>query len=284
VTSGIVSAKGRVIGAGPYDDFIQTDASINPGNSGGPLFNMQGDVVGINTAIIPNGQGIGFAIPVNMAKSLIPQLVSTGKVTRGYLGVGIQDLTPELAKALDLQDQKGALVAEVTPGSPADKAGLKPGDVIVTFKGNAINEVHDLPALVAQTPVGEKVTIVVLRDGKTRQLPLTVGELAADASEAEQTAQPTQGKWGLHLQDITPELARQQDLESDQGVLVVEVQPDSPAAEAGIRQGDLLLEVNRQAVKSVREVREILAKAKDQNTLLVLVKRGKGSLFIAMAK
>jgi serine protease Do len=284
VTSGIVSAKGRVIGAGPYDDFIQTDASINPGNSGGPLFNMQGEVVGINTAIIPNGQGIGFAIPVNLAKSLIPQLVSAGKVTRGYLGVGIQELTPELAKALGLQDQKGALVAEVTPGSPAEKAGLKRGDVIVTFKGKAINEVHDLPALVAETPVGEKVTVVVLRDGKTRQLPLTVGELAADASEAEKTAKPAQGKWGLHLQDLTPELAQQQDLESDQGVLVAEVQPDSPAAEAGIRQGDLLMEVNRQAVKSVREVQEILAKAKDQNTLLVLVKRGKGSLFIAMAK
>jgi serine protease Do len=284
VTSGIVSAKGRVIGAGPYDDFIQTDASINPGNSGGPLFNLHGEVVGINTAIIPTGQGIGFAIPVSLAKSLIPQLVSTGKVTRGYLGVSIQELTPALAKALALQDHKGALVAEVVPGSPAEKAGLNRGDVIVAFKDKAVDTAHDLPAMVAQTPVGEPVTLGVWRDGKTRHLPLTVGELAADGPEEAQTAQPAQGTWGMHLQDLSPALARQQGLESDQGVLVVAVQPGSPAAEAGIRPGDLLLEVNRQTVQSVREVQEILAKATNQESLLALVQRGQGSLFIAMAK
>ena len=154
VTSGIVSAKGRVIGAGPYDDFIQTDASINPGNSGGPLFNMKGEVIGINTAIIPEGQGIGFAIPVNTAKPLIPQLEANGEVTRGYLGVNIQSITPDLSKALKMEQSKGALVAEVVPGGPADKAGIKAGDVIVSFDGKPVRDSHDLPAMVAATTIG----------------------------------------------------------------------------------------------------------------------------------
>ena len=162
VTSGIVSAKGRVIGAGPYDDFIQTDASINPGNSGGPLFNMKGEVVGINTAIISGGQGIGFAIPVNTAKPLIPQLVEKGKVTRGYLGVNIQTITPELAAAMKLGETKGVLVADVIPGGPAEKAGIKRGDVIVAFEGKRVQDSHELPALVAATPVGKEVTVTVV--------------------------------------------------------------------------------------------------------------------------
>src|SRR5919197_206208 len=156
VTAGIVSAKGRIIGAGPYDDFIQTDAPINPGNSGGPLFNMQGEMVGINTAIVSSGQGIGFAIPINIAKPLIPQLEKTGKVTRGYLGVSIQSIAPDLAKALKLEDRQGALVAEVVPGGPAARAGIQQGDVIVAFNGKAVKDAHDLPAMAAETPVGQK--------------------------------------------------------------------------------------------------------------------------------
>src|SRR5215475_9652671 len=165
VTAGIVSAKGRVIGAGSYDDFIQTDAPINPGNSGGPLFNMNGEVVGINTAIVASGQGIGFAIPIDLARPLIPQLVSTGEVTRGYLGVNIQSMTPDLAKALKLEERQGALVAEVVPGGPAAKAGIRQGDVIVGFTGESIKSSHDLPATVAKTPIGEEVTVTLHRDG-----------------------------------------------------------------------------------------------------------------------
>ena len=284
VTSGIVSAKGRVIGAGPYDDFIQTDASINPGNSGGPLFNMHGEIVGINTAIIPNGQGIGFAIPINTAKPLIPQLVSKGVVTRGYLGVSIQSITPDLAKAMKLQDRKGALVSEVVSGSPADKAGVQSGDVIVTFNQKPVDSAHDLPAMVAATPVGQEVAVVVLRAGRKQQLPITVGKLPADDTEVEASSQDTSGKWGLQLQTLTPEVARQHDLATEQGVLVVGVQPDSPADAAGLRSGDILVEVNHHPVASVQDVKAALARAKDNDALLVRVKRGQASLFVAMAK
>jgi serine protease Do len=284
VTSGIVSAKGRVIGAGPYDDFIQTDASINPGNSGGPLFNMQGEIIGINTAIIPNGQGIGFAIPINTAKPLIPQLVRTGMVTRGYLGVSIQSVTPDLAKAMQLEDRKGALVSEVVPGSPADKAGVQNGDVIVAFNQKTVASAHDLPTMVAATPVGQEVDVVVLRHGSKKQLPLTVGKLPSDDTEMAASSQDTHGKWGLQLQSLTPEIARQHDLATEQGVLVVGVQPDSPADEAGLRSGDVLVEVNRHPVTSVQDVKEALAQAKDNDALLLRVKRGQASLFVAMAK
>jgi serine protease Do len=177
VTAGIVSAKGRVIGAGPYDDFIQTDASINPGNSGGPLINTQGDIVGINTAIVPYGQGIGFAIPINTAKPLIPQLVTKGAVTRGYLGVHLQTLTPELAKALKMQDRKGALVSNVMAGSPAETAGMQRRDVIVAFNNQQVESARDLAALVATAPVGKSVTVTVLRDGSLQSLSVTVGTM-----------------------------------------------------------------------------------------------------------
>jgi serine protease Do len=282
VTSGIVSAKGRVIGAGPYDDFIQTDASINPGNSGGPLFNMGGEVVGINTAIIPQGQGIGFAIPVNTAKPLIPQLVNDGEVTRGYLGVNIQSITPELAKALGVEDRKGALVADITPGSPAEKGGLKRGDIIVAYEGKDVTDHHVLPAMVAATPVDEKVTVTVLRDGKQRKLSVTVGKLPSDSARLEKTAQPTKGRWGLQLHDLSPQIADQFRLQADQGVVVVGVEPGSPAHEAGIRQGDVIVEVNRQPVNSVKEVKENIDKTKDEDHLLLLVQRQNGKMYVPL--
>jgi serine protease Do len=284
VTSGIVSAKGRVIGAGPYDDFIQTDASINPGNSGGPLFNMNGDVVGINTAIIPNGQGIGFAIPVNTAKPLIPQLMSDGTVTRGFLGVNIQTITPELAAALKLQDRNGALVSDVMPDSPAEQAGIQRGDVILTFNDKKIEDTRDLAATVADTPVGEDVKVLVLRDGKQTSLPLTVGKMMPDGdAEKPQSQQAERSKWGFRLQEMTPEMARKYGLSEDQGVRVVAVQPDSPAAQAGLRPGDILLQVNQKPVQSLQDVQDALAQA-DEEALLILVKRHEGSLFIALAK
>ena len=282
VTSGIVSAKGRVIGAGPYDDFIQTDASINPGNSGGPLFNMKGEVVGINTAIIPQGQGIGFAIPVNTAKPLIPQLVSDGEVTRGYLGVNIQSITPELAKALGVEDSKGALVADVTPGSPAEKGGLKRGDIITGYDGKDVKDHRGLPAMVAATPVDEKVTVTVMRDGKERKLSVTVGKLPSESAKLNKSAQPTKGRWGLRLHDLTPEIGQQMRLQADQGVVVVGVQPGSPAAEAGIRQGDVIVEVNRQPVNSVSELKETISKSKEKDNLLLLVQRRGGKMYVPL--
>ena len=283
VTSGIVSAKERVIGAGPYDDFIQTDASINPGNSGGPLFNMTGEVVGINTAIIPQGQGIGFAIPVNTAKPLIPQLISKGKVTRGFLGVNIQSITPDLAKGLNLDETKGALVADVVSGTPAEKAGIKRGDVIVAFNGKSVEDSHDLPAMVAVTPIGKKVPMTIIRDGKRREIKVKVGEL--ESSEAEnKPGKPTQGEWGFTLENITPEIAQQLHLKTLQGVVVSDVEPGGPADEAGIHQGDLILEINQKPVKTVGEAMKAITKTDDKAPLLVLVQRDQGSLFIAMAK
>lgn len=283
VTSGIVSAKGRVIGAGPYDDFIQTDASINPGNSGGPLFDLNGNVVGINTAIIPHGQGIGFAIPVNIAKSLLPELMETGSVTRGYLGVGIQNLTPSLAKALNLDTRKGALVSEVRPNSPAEKAGIERGDLIMTFNGEAIDDSRDLAATVAATPVGDDTEVLVLRNGREKTLSLTVGALPTEGVAASENDRSSRGEWGLQLQELTPEMARAQGLDDGQGVRVVAVQPGSPAAEAGLRPGDILLQVNRRAVGSIDDVKAAIA-ANDDDELLLLVKRQQGNLFVALSK
>jgi serine protease Do len=284
VTAGIVSAKGRVIGAGPYDDFIQTDAPINPGNSGGPLFNMKGEMVGINTAIVAAGQGIGFAIPVDMAKPLIPQLVTTGEVTRGYLGVSIQSMTPDLAKALKLEERQGALVSEVVQGGPAAKAGIRQGDVIVGFNGESIKGSHDLPAVVAKTPVGDEATVTLRRDGKTQKVPVTVGKLPSERGTREESSHMGQSEWGLQLQEVTPQMARQRGLTEEPGVMVVGVQPGSPAERGGLQRGDLIREVNRQPVQTVQDVRDAIAKADIQDSLILLVKRGQGSLFVAMAK
>src|SRR5919198_5616272 len=184
VTSGIVSAKGRIIGAGPYDDFIQTDASINPGNSGGPLFNMRGQVVGINTAIVASGQGIGFAIPIDLVKPLIPQLEKTGEVTRGYLGVSIQSITPDLAKALKLEDRQGALVAEVVPGGPAARAGIERGDIIVEFNGRKVEEMNDLPRLVASISPGTDVDVKLVRKSQEKVVRVKVAELKEEQTAA----------------------------------------------------------------------------------------------------
>jgi serine protease Do len=284
VTAGIVSAKGRVIGAGPYDDFIQTDAPINPGNSGGPLFNMKGEMVGINTAIVASGQGIGFAIPIDLAKPLIPQLVTTGEVTRGYLGVSIQSITPNLAQALKLEERQGALVSEVVQGGPAAMAGIRQGDVIVGFNGESVKDSHDLPAIVAKTPVGEAATVTLRRDGKTQKVPVTVGKLPSERVTSEESSHAGQSQWGLQLQDVTPQMARQHGLADESGVMVVGVQPGSPAERAGLQRGDLIREVNRQPVQSMQDMRNAIAKAEHQDSLVLLVKRGQGSLFVAMAK
>jgi serine protease Do len=221
---------------------------------------------------------------VNTAKPLIPQLVSKGEVTRGYLGVNIQSITPELAKALTLQEHQGALVADVMAGTPAEKAGLKRGDVIVAFNGKAVTSSRDLPPMVANTPVGQKVTLTVVRDGKEQELPMIVGKLPAVEVRAEAPSQTRQGQWGLQLQNITPQLAEKHGLKAEHGALVVGVQPGSPAAEAGMHAGDIILEVNRQAVESAEDAREAFARAAGNDSLLLLVQRGEGSLFVPLEK
>lgn len=280
VTAGIVSAKGRVIGAGPYDNFIQTDASINPGNSGGPLINLKGEVVGINTAIFAGGQGIGFAIPINTARDLISQLKDKGKVTRGWLGVMIQKVTPDLAKSFNLADEAGALVGDVTPGSPAEKAGIKPGDIIVEFNGKAIKEMNELPRLVAAVPVGKTVDVKILREGKSQLFKVQIQEL----DEKQIASGPSQGKesMGLSVREFTPELARRYRMDYEPGILVVQVQEGSPAEEAGIQEGDLIKEVNRKSVRDLKGYQSQISGIKKGGNVLFRIKRGGMNLFVSL--
>ncbi len=280
VTVGIVSAKGRVIGSGPYDDFIQTDASINPGNSGGPLFNMNGEVVGINTAIVATGQGIGFAIPINVAKEIIPQLKKKGKVTRGGIGVYVQKLTPDLAKSFRLEQNKGALVADVIPGSAAEAGGIRRGDVIVKFNGKDIDEMNELPRIVASTPVGKEVEVGILRDGKPLTLKLKVGELKDEA--AAPTLEKAKLELGMSVQEITPEIARQLRLSEPGGVVVSQVEPGSAADEAGIQRGDIIREVNGQNIQNIGDYRSAVAKVKKGDLVRLLIKRGERNLYLTM--
>ena len=282
VTSGIVSAKGRSIGAGPYDDFIQTDASINPGNSGGPLFNMAGEVIGINTAIFSQGGGnigIGFAIPVNLVKNLVPELETKGTVTRGWLGVSVQPVTPELARSFGLDKQSGALVGDVVAQGPAEKAGIKRGDVIVSYDGKPIEEPATLPALVASTPVGQTVAIQVMRDGRMQTVDVAIDRLNDRTVALE--PQQEKGQWGLALQNIPPEQRRTMGLKENYGVLVTAVLPGSPAANANINAGDVILQVNNVPVRSVENMKGEIAKAKGDTPLLLLLRRADGSTSFA---
>ncbi|MDA8165561.1 MAG: DegQ family serine endoprotease [Desulfobacteraceae bacterium] len=285
VTAGIVSGKGRVIGGGPYDNFIQTDASINPGNSGGPLFNMDGKMVGVNTAIYSRGGGnigIGFAIPVNMVRGIMQQLKEHGKVVRGWLGVMVQQVTPELAEQFGLDRPIGALVAGVSPNSPGAAAGLKPGDVIIQFGNAQITQMNMLPAQVAQTSPGAKVKITFIRNGKRMQTTATVQELRE--KETAGGHGKAKEELGLAVQDLTPEMARSLGIGQTTGVLVAEVEPGSPAAESGLRPGDLILEVNRRKVDDVAAFRETMGRVASGRTVLFLIKRDANTLFVAMRK
>jgi serine protease Do len=282
VTAGIVSAKGRVIGSGPYDNFIQTDASINPGNSGGPLLNTEGEVIGINTAIFSQSGGnvgIGFAIPVNMAKEIVPQLKDKGHVTRGWLGVGIQKVTPELSKSFGLKDEKGALVSQVAKGGPADKGGIETGDVIVEFNGKKVSDSNDLPRMVASIPVGKTVAVKVLRGGNVVDREVKIGEMEQKEEVADSS---THKPLGMTVQNITPEIAKGLGLKSETGILVASVVPGSPAAKADIRSGDVIQQINKKPVKDVEDFKQKIESAKDQETILLLIQRGENTLFAAL--
>lgn len=285
VTAGIVSAKGRVIGAGPYDDFIQTDASINPGNSGGPLFNTKGEVIGVNTAIVASGQGIGFAIPINMAKALVPQLISSGKVTRAWLGVGIQDITPELAKSFNLSDENGALISNIFPGSPAEKGGIRNGDIIRKFNGKDIKQSHDLPAMVALLPVGQEAEITLLRDGKEMTLKVKLGEMEKGEQAAEESTKTSSDELGLSVRDLTPEEIIDNQLpKTDHGVLILGVNPESEAANVGVQRGDLLLSINNQKVNSTKEFNEASKGVKKGDIVRLFIKREDSTIYLAFKK
>jgi serine protease Do len=252
VTAGIVSAKGRVIGAGPYDDFIQTDASINPGNSGGPLLDMDGRVVGINTAIIASGQGIGFAIPVNMAMDIISQL-----------------------------EKSGVLISQVYEGDPADKGGIRVGDVVIAVDGKEVESSRELSAQIAGLPVGNKTSITLIRDGKEKTVKVTLGKRTDDIGRAG-PGKKSEGHLGLELRDLEPETAKRFGYESDEkGVLVTDVAPGSKAGDAGIRQGDLIIEVNREPVWSIGDFQKRLDKIKKGDTVQLLMKRPRGGFVVA---
>jgi serine protease Do len=286
VTTGIVSATGRVIGSGPYDNFIQTDASINPGNSGGPLINARGEVIGINTAILSQrggSVGIGFAVPSSLAKSVITQLVEHGRVERGWLGVSVQPLTRELAKGFKRNDATGALVASVVAGSPAERAGVKAGDIIVEFAGKKVGKSGDLPSLVAEARVGDDVPVVVVREGKEVRLAARIARL-----EEEETAKVAdvevdgKNKLGLSVQPLTPPMASELGLNVREGLLVRDVAAGSRAGEAGIRAGDVIVEVNRQPVHTAEELKTHIDEQVKGAPMVLRVRRDGGTMYVAI--
>ncbi|MFQ5715202.1 MAG: DegQ family serine endoprotease [Candidatus Scalinduaceae bacterium] len=285
LTVGVVSAKGRSgVGLADYEDFIQTDAAINPGNSGGPLVDLEGKAIGMNTAIFSRSggnMGIGFAIPINMVKSIKDQLVKSGSVTRGYLGIMIQDLTPELKKSFGLKDQKGILISQVTEGSPAEKAGLKQGDVIIEFDGKPTEKIVPFRNHISLISPGTKKEITVLREGKRKNLTIAIGKLTNDKLIA--GGFPSQmGDLGITVQTLTPDLARQFDVKGEKGVIVTQVAPGSIAEMAGIEVGAIIEEVNRKQVRNIEEFKHALARTPEDGTVLLLVKGRNYSRYITL--
>ncbi len=281
VTAGIISAKGRWIGSGPYDDFLQTDASINPGNSGGPLFNARGEVIGINTAIVAGGQGIGFAIPINMAKAVLTQLKETGRVTRGWLGVSVQPVTPELAASFGMEGESGALIAEIIKGSPAENAGLKVGDIILEFDGKTIKDMHDLPRIAAVTPVGKKASVKLLRGGKTIHKTVVVERMADSGAPVKKEA-AAQQRLGIVVSDLTKDLATRLRTNETSGVVIMEVKSGSSADEAGLSQGDIIKQIGTTPIKNSAEYAKVISSLKKGATVPFLVRRGESALFVPL--
>jgi serine protease Do len=290
VTAGIISAKGRSqLGLADYEDFIQTDAAINPGNSGGALADLDGRVIGISTAInSPNGGnvGIGFAIPVNMAKNVMETLISEGKVERGYMGILPQDLDEDLASALKLKNTEGSLVGDVTPGSPAEKAGIKRGDVIIALDGSKVKDSNDLRNMVAQTKPGTHTEVTLIRDGRKTETTVVLAERPSrpEATGSGQVPEEERSveKLGLSVQNLTPDIAAQLGYQDEKGVLVAAVEAGSAAEDSGLERGDLIQEVDRTAVHSVKEFQKEIGKADSGDSVALLVRRGPNTFFIAI--
>ncbi|KAB2836795.1 MAG: DegQ family serine endoprotease [Candidatus Brocadia sp.] len=284
VSIGVISATGRAnVGVAAYEDMIQTDAAINPGNSGGPLVNIKGEIIGINTAIFTRSggyQGIGFAIPINMVKIIMKDLVEKGKVTRGWLGVVIQDIDQALAKSFNVTVTEGVLVSDIQDGSPAKEAGFERGDIVIEYDGKSIRDVNHLRNSVAQTEVNKKVKVKVLRDGKEKELTVKIGEQPADLFAAGPGESPSGKDLGMTVQNLTKEIAKSLGVEEDSGVIVTEVQPGSPAALSEIREGDLIKEVNRKKINNVTEFKKALGEADKEKGVLMLIKRGEFSRYV----
>jgi serine protease Do len=284
VTAGIISAKARQLDQGPFDDFLQTDAAINPGNSGGPLVNMQGEVVGINTAIVAGGSGIGFAIPSNMARKIYTELRDKGRVTRGWLGVSIQPLTPELARSFGSKDTKGVLINEVMPDSPAAKSGLKPGDILLEFEGRPMEGPGDLQRAVGFFSPDRSAKVKIWRDQAEKTVEVKVGQ-APDERQAQQQQRPGSGRarsmLGLEVRPVTPEIARQLNLRTTDGVIVVRVEDGTSAAEAGVQRGDVVKQLNGQNVRTIADFERLTRDMKEGDPLTVLLQRGAMSLYVA---
>ncbi len=283
VTAGIISAKGRIIGSGPFDDFIQTDASINPGNSGGPLLNMDGQVIGINSAIIASGQGIGFAIPSTMAKKIIAQIKDGGKVSRGWLGVTIQDVSEDTAKALDMDKPRGALIANVIPDQPAAKAGIIAGDVIIEVNGTSMADAGELLRTIAGLAPGDSAKLTIWRKGGTKRIKVTLGERdTKQLAQAQQPQQPEQvaGVLGMAVRPVTEQEAQALGMSAPKGLLVTDVEQGSPAQASDIRAGDVITQVNQREVTSSDEFKNILeGEGKAKGVVLLLVLRQGQSAF-----
>lgn len=284
VTAGIVSAKGRSnVGIADYEDFLQTDAAINPGNSGGALVDLDGNLIGINTAILSNdgsNSGVGFAIPVNIVSNVMQQLERNGRVIRGYLGVTIQDLTSEMKKSLDLKDVDGAVISGIEKDSPADNAGMKTYDVITAVDGKPVRNSFELRQAISSLPPGSKTELAIVRDGREKTVDVNVSELKNDAAPAAQPRNRTE-KLGVELQELTPQLARRLGTEVTHGVVVTNVAQGSSAEEAGLQQGDVIFEVDRQKVDSVRDFQELVKNEANSSVLLAVDRQG-GSLFITL--
>ncbi|HOM29626.1 MAG TPA: Do family serine endopeptidase [Deltaproteobacteria bacterium] len=286
LTQGIVSAKSRVIGAGPYDNFIQTDAAINPGNSGGPLIDMRGQVVGINTAIVASGQGIGFATPINMVKEILPELRETGEVARGWLGVSIQEVSPEIARAVGLDEPKGAMVTTVYPGDPAEKAGIQPGDIIVGVNGKAVEDPRALTRMIGSLKPGSKVDLSVFRDKKVLNLRAVLSKRTDErVTKLGKKTTPGGGvrdRIGLVVTDITPDVQREHDISEKEGVLVIDVDPKGPASDGRILKMDIIKEVDRKAVRNLDDYLKALSSKKKGQAVLLLLMRGSSPLYVAV--
>ena len=285
VTAGILSARGRSIGAGPYDDFLQFDASINFGNSGGPLLSVYGEVIGINAMIVSSGGGgnvgIGFAIPSKLAKGVVEQLKDKGRVVRGWIGVVIQKVSPDMAKSFSLGEARGALISDIDPDGPSE-GKLQRGDIILSFDGKDIKEMQDLPLIVANTDVGKKVKVQVFRDKKEITLELTVAEMKEDIADSS-TPGTDSAKLGLTLRSITPELAARNNLSEKDGLYIAGLEAGSPAAEAGLNMGDVVMEIDNKPIKNRGDYTKAVAGKKGGDILRFLVKRGGNTMFFTVA-